>query len=156
MTTSGRDDIQLDPPLARHSEFAPAVEDRSYIIFVAGALVMALRGHGWGQLQGWAGLFVAGMAIRLIPRFAGRKPIPARINIGIFLLLFGGAAGRTLAQSLLSGSALETAVLVSPVPAALGTLGVAAILAVTLSLRRKKRAPWGFLAWAGAISWAAM
>ncbi|HEY4668233.1 MAG TPA: hypothetical protein VIH05_00505 [Tepidiformaceae bacterium] len=183
MTTPGSDDIQLDPPLARHSEFAPAVEDRSYIIFVGGALVMALGGgfllsvllpltlsgtldwpgrsifllqaHGWAQLQGWAGLFVAGMAIRLIPRFAGRKPIPARINIGIFLLLFGGAAGRTLAQSLLSGSALETAVLVSSVPAALGTLGVAAILAVTLSLGRKKREPWRFLAWAGAIWWAA-
>ncbi|KAA0224226.1 hypothetical protein EDM76_13210, partial [bacterium] len=97
-------DFQIEPPVARHADVVPAVEDRSYIVFVLGALVMALLGgfllsvvislslsgtiswgeerlpqmtqaHGWAQLQGWAGLFVAGMALRLMPRFAGRPPI---------------------------------------------------------------------------------
>jgi len=179
----GRDDIQLEPPLSRHPEFSPAVEDRSHLLFIAGALVMALGGgfllsmllplaasgtldwpgrvplllqaHGWGQLQGWAGLFVAGMAIRLMPRFAGRKPIPARVNLTIFALLFAGAAGRTLTQSLLSGRALELGVLVTSVVAALGAVGVTAVLAVTLLLGRKKREPWRYLAWAGAGWWTA-
>lgn len=183
MTTPGRDDIQLEPPVARHPEFAPAVEDRSYIIFVAGALVVALAGgfllsvllpltlsgvldwpgrsvflvqaHGWAQLQGWAGLFVAGMAIRLIPRFAGRKPIPARINVAIFVLLFSAVVTRTLAQSFLSGRTLEVTLLAASVVAAVGAIGVAAVLAVTLSLGRKKQEPWRYFAWAGAVWWVA-
>src|SRR5690606_14454323 len=99
---SHHDDIQLEPPTGRSPEVQPAVEDRSYIGYIASALVIALaagfllaivapltstgtlpwderlpqliQAHAWAQLQGWAGLFVAGMAMRLIPRFAGRPP----------------------------------------------------------------------------------
>ncbi len=86
------DDIALEPPLSRNAGVTPAVEDRSYLGFIAAALGAALGGgflmavwlplaatgtvagqdrvpwliqaHGWVQVQGWAGLFVAGMAVR--------------------------------------------------------------------------------------------
>lgn len=181
---AGRDDdIQLEPPLAKTPEVKPAVEDRSYIAFIAGALVMALgagfllsvllplaatntfgpadrishltQAHGWAQLQGWAGLFVAGMAIRIIPRFAGRKPLAARINLPIFVLLFAGVAARTLAQSFLSGRSLELTMLGASIVGAVGTIAVAAVLVLTLARGRKKREPWYFFAWAGAAWWVA-
>ena len=92
-------DIPIEPPVVKDRTIVPATEDRSYLGFIALALASALLGgfvfgawiplastgtvggadrvpwliqaHGWVQLQGWAGLFVAGMAVRLIPRFAG-------------------------------------------------------------------------------------
>ena len=87
MNRPGRtNEILLEPPLARHTDVVPAVEDRSYLLFIGGAMAMAvfagfalavvaslsassvlleerlpwlIQAHGWAQLQGWAGLFVA-------------------------------------------------------------------------------------------------
>lgn len=176
------EDLQLEPPLARHADVQPAVEDRSYVIFFAGALVMALGGgfllavivslllsgaidfpqdgtrltqaHGWAQLQGWAGLFVAGMALRLLPRFAGRKPISARINLAVFALLFGGVVARTAAQSSGDGAGAGAVILVANVLFGAGALVVAGALAVTLALGRKRPEAWRYLAWAGGAWWA--
>ena len=118
-------DIPLDAPLMRHPDVVPAVEDRSYVVFIAGALALAIGGgfalailvslaesgvlletrvpwliqaHGWAQLEGWAGLFVAGMGFRLLPRFAGRRPLPRRVNFAVFALLLSGVVVRTVAQ----------------------------------------------------------
>ncbi|GAB4323537.1 MAG: hypothetical protein Kow0010_04920 [Dehalococcoidia bacterium] len=176
------DDIQLEPPLARHADTQPAVEDRSYIVFFAGALVMALGGgfllavlvslvlsgtidfpqdgtrltqaHGWAQLQGWAGLFVAGMALRLMPRFAGRKPLPARLNVAVFVLLFSGAAVRAAAQSSGDERTAGTFILAASLLFAAGAATVAAALAVTFVLGRKRDEAWRYFAWAGAGWWA--
>jgi len=183
MPAHGKDDIQLEAPLVRHADVRPAVEDRSYIVFFAGAIFMALGGgfllalilslllagriewpqdslrltqaHGWAQLQGWAGLFIAGMAIRLIPRFAGRPPIAARINVAIFLLLFAGIAGRTAVQAFAAGEAAGTALLLFNVIGALGTFAVAGVLAVTLARGRRKPEGWYAFAWAGTAWWVA-
>lgn len=176
------DDVQLEPPLARHPDMQPAVEDRSYVIFFAGALVLALGGgfllaiivslvlsgtvdfpqdgtrltqaHGWAQLQGWAGLFVAGMALRLMPRFAGRKPIPAWLNVTVFALLFSGAAIRAAAQSSGDGSGAGAFILGGSLLFAAGATTVAAALAVTFVLGRKRAEAWRYFAWAGAAWWA--
>ncbi|MCK9517748.1 MAG: hypothetical protein M0R74_01795 [Dehalococcoidia bacterium] len=176
-------DIQLEPPTARHADVTPAVEDRSYIGYVASALVIALaagfllavivpltatgtlpwderlpqlvQAHGWAQLQGWAGLFVAGMAMRLIPRFAGRPPIPVRVTLPVLVLLVVGVVWRTIAQSFFTGTLGEVSLVVSGVIAAGGTLSVSAVLAVTLAKGRKRREPWRYFAWAGTAWWAA-
>lgn len=179
----GRDDIQLDPPVARHADVVPAVEDRSYLIYIAGALLTALtasfllaillplaaagtlpwaervprltQAHGWAQLQGWAGLFVAGMALRLIPRFAGRQPLPVRVTLPISLALFLGTAGRTAVQSFLDGGPGEIGFAVTGCATAVGMLGVGGGLLLTLSRGRKRREPWRYFATAGACWWLA-
>lgn len=177
-------DIQLEPPVARHADVVPTVEDRSYIVFVLGALVMALAGgfllavllslsssgtlgwgeervprltqaHGWAQLQGWAGLFVAGMALRLMPRFAGRPPIRRNVTVPVFALLFAAAAGRAIAQSLPSSAAADVLFTVSCLAGVAGTATVAAAVGYTLARGRKRPEPWRYFAWAGAAWWLA-
>jgi hypothetical protein len=176
------EDIQLEPPIARHRDVTPAVEDRTYIGYVASALVIALaagfllavvvpltmtgampgdkrlpqliQAHGWAQLQGWAGLFVAGMAMRLIPRFAGRQPIPGRVTMPILVLLVSGVVLRTLAQPFFGGGFGDISLVVAAVLSTVGSLGVSAVLAVTLAKGRKRRESWRYFAWAGAAWWA--
>ena len=176
-------DIQLPPPLVKSAETVPAVEDRSYLGYMAAALFMALAGgfllavvlplsaagalpwearvpqltqaHGWAQLQGFAGLFVAGMAMRMVPRFAGRKPIARRVTLPLLALIGGGVALRTLAQAALSGAAAEALLVAAAGLGAAGTLGTAAVLAGTLARGRRKREPWRYFAWAGTAWWAA-
>ncbi len=93
-------------------------DDTTYVWYVAAALVIELLGgpaigvliylarsgvlpgrlpelvqaHGWLQLQGWAGLFVAGMAQRLVPRLAGRPPV-RKPALPLLALLVLGHAG---------------------------------------------------------------
>lgn len=177
------DDIQLEPPTVRSPEVQPAVEDRSYIGYIASALVIALaagfllaivapltstgtlpwderlpqliQAHAWAQLHGWAGLFVAGMAMRLIPRFAGRPPIPVRVTLPILVLLVVAVVLRTIAQSFFTGTLAEVSLVIAGQVGAGGTLAVAAVLAVTLAKGRKRVEPWRYFAWAGAAWWAA-
>ncbi|NUQ55308.1 MAG: NnrS family protein [Dehalococcoidia bacterium] len=181
-------DFQIEPPVARHADVVPAVEDRSYIVFVLGALVMALLGgfllsvvislslsgtiswgeerlpqmtqaHGWAQLQGWAGLFVAGMALRLMPRFAGRPPIRTNVTLPVFVLLFFAAAGRAVAQSSPAGTAAETLLLLAGLAGSAGCAAVGIAVGYTLARGRKRPEPWRYFAWAGAawwLVWAAM
>lgn len=177
-------DIQLEPPVARHADVVPAVEDRSYVIFVLGALVMALAGgfllavvvslsssgafgwgeerlpqmtqaHGWAQLQGWAGLFVAGMALRLMPRFAGRQPIRRNVTVPVFVLLFAAAAGRAVAQSLPSSGAADALFFAAGMSGAAGAIAVGITVGYTLARGRKRPEPWRYFAWAGSAWWLA-
>jgi hypothetical protein len=177
------DDIQLEPPVAKHADVTPAVEDRSYIWYIGSALFMAIAGgfvlatllplietgtipgvervprliqaHGWAQLQGWAGLFVAGMAVRLIPRFAGRRPIQRSITVPILVLLLASVIVRTVAEPFLSGAFGEAVVIAAGASGAAGMAGVAAVLLVTLARGRRRGETWEMLAWFGAAWWAA-
>lgn len=181
--TFGDDDIQLEPPLVRSPEVAPAVEDRSYLFYVAAALVMALGGgfllavvlplsatgilrweervpwliqaHGWAQLQGWAGLFLAGMAMRLMPRFAGRPPISKKVTLPLLGLLVASIATRTVVQPFVKGEAGDFLLVSAAVAGGIGTAGVAGVVAVTLAQGRKRPEPWRDFARAGAAWWAA-
>ncbi|MEP7215647.1 MAG: hypothetical protein ABI782_05290 [Anaerolineaceae bacterium] len=175
-------DILLEMPLAKHSDVVPAVEDRWYLLFIGGALLMAVGGgfvlavllslaeagslgledrvpwliqaHGWAQVQGWAGLFVAGMGLRLLPRFAGRKPIARGLAVPVFALLFSGVVLRTFSQSHRPGGATDGLFLAGEVLAAGGVAGVAGLVGWTLIRGRQVAEPWRWFAFAGASWWA--
>ena len=110
-----------------------------------------IQAHGWLQLQGWAGLFVAGMAQRLVPRLAGRAPAAAA-NLPLFLLLLAGAVLRPIGQ-VVGGSAGGAIVLVASLSAAIGSLGLSVVLASVLLRARSPRAGWLLFAWAGCAWW---
>jgi hypothetical protein len=176
-------DIPLEPPVVRRRDIVPAKEDRSYLGFIATALASALLGgflfgtwiplastgtvggadrvpwmiqaHGWVQLQGWAGMFVAGMAVRLIPRFAGRKPVPRTVTLPLLAVLAVPVALRIAGQPWAKGDAAGTVAVLIAVLTAAGTIGVSAVLTVTLAKGRKGREPWRYFAWAGTAWWAA-
>lgn len=175
------DDIALEPPLSRNAGVTPAVEDRSYLGFIAAALGAALGGgflmavwlplaatgtvagqdrvpwliqaHGWVQVQGWAGLFVAGMAVRLIPRFAGRPPVRRNVTMPLLVLLGVPVALRMTLQPWADGALAEATALTIGGLSAMGAAGVAAILTWTLARGRKAREPWRYFAWAGTAWW---
>ncbi len=178
---AGPNDIALPPPVSRNPDVAPAVEDRSYLGFIAAALAAALAGgfllaawlplaatgnapgqdrvpwliqaHGWIQVQGWAGLFVAGMAIRLVPRFAGRPPIGRKVTIPLLIVLAVPVALRMALQPWASGGVAQLVAWTVGVSSAVGAAWVAGILALTLARGRKPREPWRYFAWAGAAWW---
>lgn len=176
-------ELLLEPPIVRHAELTPAPEDRVYLLFVAGAFVTALGGgfvlgvltafgetgvgglgahvpwliqaHGWAQLQGWAGLFVAGMGLRLLPRFSGRRPLPGPVTAGIFVLLAGGMALRVAGQGVGPGGASEALLLAGCITAAVGALAFAVTIASVLRRARHRTEPWFAFATAGVCWWVA-
>lgn len=178
------DEIALEPPLSRNAGVTPAVEDRSYLGFIAAALAAALGGgflmavwmplaatgavggqgrvpwliqaHGWVQVQGWAGLFVAGMAVRLMPRFAGRPPVGRNVTLPLLAALGLPVALRMTLQPWATGTLAEATAAAIGVLSAVGAAGVAAILAWTLGKGRKARDPWRYFAWAGTAWWAVL
>lgn len=178
---ASREDIPLAPPISGNRDVTPAVEDRSYLWFIAAALASALAGgfllavwlplaatglapgqdrvpwltqaHGWVQLQGWAGLFVAGMAVRLMPRFAGKQPVRPRVTIPLLLVLAVPVALRLTIQPWASGTLAEVTAAVAGTLSALGATAVAGVLAKTLWKGRKTRDPWRHFAWAGTAWW---
>lgn len=179
--TPGSSDIQLQAPTVRSAETVPAVEDRSYLAFILSAFAIAIGGgfliaillplaesgsipgaervarliqaHGWAQLQGWAGLFVAGMALRLLPRFAGRKPLKRRMNLAVLSLLVPAVILRAVAEPFADGTPGDVLMMVAAVVGAAGTLAVGGTVIVTLQRGRKKQDPWRYFALAGATCW---
>ncbi len=175
-------DIPLEPPLVSSPTVVRAKEDQSYLGYIAGALAAALLGgfifaiwvplastgaigggdrvpwmtqaHGWVMLQGWSGLFVAGMAIRLIPRFAGRKPIGRTVTVPLLVVLVFPIVLRIAFQTWASGSRADALAAAIGLSSAAGQLGVATVLGYTLTKGRKPRDPWRYFAWAGTAWWA--
>lgn len=178
---ANREEIAIEPPLSRNADVTPAVEDRSYLGFIAAALVAALGGgflmavwlplaatatvggqdrvpwliqaHGWVQVQGWAGLFVAGMAVRLMPRFAGRPPVGRKVTLPLLIALALPVALRMTLQPWATGTLAEATAATIGVLSAVGAAGVTAILAWTLAKGRKPHDPWRYFAWAGTAWW---
>jgi hypothetical protein len=105
----------------RSASWSPAVpaEDRAFLRFMAASLGVALgaglvlavttsprlnqarlvQAHGWGQLQGWLGIFVAGMSLRLVPRLSGRRPLPRPLTLAVLSLPTAEVIGRVIAQT---------------------------------------------------------
>ena len=154
-----------------------AGDDSTYVWYVATALMVELVGgpaigalmylarsgllpshlpelvqaHGSLQLLGWAGLFVAGMAQRLVPRLAGRPPVRTAA-LPLLVLLAGGAVLRAVGQAV--GTAPGgTVALAGSLLSAAGMIGVAVVLAASLHHRRSPMAGWVVLAWSGCAWW---
>jgi len=154
-----------------------ATDDTTYVWYVATALIVELIGgpaigvlmylarsgmlsshlpelvqaHGSLQLLGWAGLFVAGMAQRLVPRLAGRPPVRAAA-LPLLVLLAGGAVLRAVGQGMGNVPGGPVALAGSLISAA-GMIGVAVVLAASLLRRRSPMAGWVILAWSGCAWW---
>jgi hypothetical protein len=154
-----------------------AGDDSTYVWYVATALMVELVGgpaigvlmylarsgllpshlpelvqaHGSLQLLGWAGLFVAGMAQRLVPRLAGRPPVRTAA-LPLLVLLAGGAVLRAVGQAV--GTAPGgTVALAGSLLSAAGIIGVAVVLAASLRKRHSPMAGWVVLAWSGCAWW---
>jgi hypothetical protein len=174
-------DIPLEPPMVRAPSIVPAAEDRSYLGYMAVALASALVGgfalaiwmplaatdvvpgvertpwlvqaHGWLQLAGWAGLFVAGMAIRIVPRFVGRRPIPKRVTVPLLVLLAAPLVVRLAVLPWADGTTARAAAQATGWLGAAGCLGVGLVLAVTLWRGRRGTEAWRAFIIAGTLWW---
>ncbi len=104
--------------------------------------------HGHLQAIGFVGLFIVGVAYRMLPAFAGRPlPHPALV-VPSFWLLALGVVGRAAGQPV-SGSPWGAAVFVASAWAELAGVGrcAATVLGVAVPAVRSGRAPyWPFLA----------
>ena len=149
-----------DPPKERVAGLAPPPDDRVYLAYIASALISALAGgfllavwmplaatdtvgpayrvpwmiqaHGWIQLQGWAGLFVAGMGIRLLPRFAGRRPVQPGTTVPLLIILIIPVVLRLVIQPWAEDGLAKWGAVAIGVLSAAGQLGVAAVLLYNL------------------------
>ncbi len=176
-------DIPLEPPLVRAPAVAPAAEDRTYLAYIGAALASALLGgfalavwlplaatdvvpgiertawlvqaHGWLQVQGWAGLFVAGMALRLVPRFVGRRPLPRTVTLPLLAVLIVPLGLRLAVLPWATGWAASAAAVATGVLSGAGCLGVGAALAVTLARGRRSEDAWRAFLVAGTAWWLA-
>lgn len=110
-----------------------------------------IQAHGWTQLLGWSGLFVAGFSLRLLPRFAGRPEKSARISLALLGILVAGILLR-LVGSMIGGS-IQSLAAVGEIVTAAGILGVTLRQVAILKSNRNVGAPWALLAWIGAAWW---
>ncbi len=137
-----------------------AREDRAFPWYIGGALAAAVLGgfalaivlplaaalgwewgvrwralaqaHGHLQVVGWLGLFIAGMAFRLAPRFAGRPLRFAGVTPVALALLAAGVVARALAQPALDLLGMRALLLCGAAAELAGALLVASALAATL------------------------
>lgn len=142
--------VPMRPPVARDDRSFPWYVGAALGIAVLGGFVLALllplaavlqwdwgvrwralaQAHGHLQIGGWLGLFIAGMALRLAPRFAGRPLALARLTPLALALLIAGLLGRAVAQPLLDVPGMRALLLAGAV-AELAGCGI-----VTLALLR--------------------
>jgi len=92
-----------------------------------------VQAHGHLQTLGWLGLFLIGMADRLIPRFAGRPLRFARVTPVALVLLLAGLLGRTAAQPWLDRPGLHEVLVVSAFAELLGAVLFAGAVLLTLA-----------------------
>lgn len=163
-----------------------AREDQSFPWFIGAALVTALAGgfllalllplaaaltwdwgtrwralaqaHGHLQTVGWLGLFIAGMAFRLTPRFAGRPLRFAAVTTPTLVLLVIALAGRAIAQPLLDATGMRALLVGSAVAEVAASLLLAGALIATLApvLRTVAAAPLFILGVLGILTQAVL
>jgi uncharacterized protein involved in response to NO len=104
-----------------------------------------VQSHGHLQIAGWLGLFIAGMALRLAPRFAGQPlRFPTITAPAVALLLFG-VLGRAISQPWLQDPAVRGFLVVSVIAELVGTFLIALSLIATLAPAARKLPPAPFL-----------
>jgi hypothetical protein len=99
-------------------------------------------------------VFVAGMAIRIVPRFVGRRPVPARVTVPLLGLLALPLVVRMVVPWLGSDTAGVAARATGWLTAA-GCLAVGGVLGLTLWRGRRGNEAWRWFIEAGAAWWVA-
>jgi hypothetical protein len=123
---------------------------RSGIAFADRQLLLT-QAHGWTQLVGWSGLFVAGFSLRLLPRFAGTPERATPWSMALLGALVVGVLFRLVGEVL--GGSAEGLAPAGEVLAAAGIGGVAVRQIAVLRSNRNPGSPWALLAWIGAGWW---
>lgn len=113
------------------------------------ALVQA---HGAAQLEGFAGLFVIGMGLRLAPRFSGVSQPPHRVSFVVYGLVVGGLAIRVLAGVFTSGASDGLLRLAGVLTAAGHVAFAATLLAILWGGKRHSTGSWWWLMLFGAVA----
>ncbi|HLB22911.1 MAG TPA: NnrS family protein, partial [Dehalococcoidia bacterium] len=151
-------------PARRHGESAPY----RWFLLTALALTLgggitsgtaaAMTGGGWGDLQGEAwlalvqthghlqmfgflGLFIAGMALHILPRFKGQAPPPARLAFATYGLLTAGLLMRVLTQPHAEG-VLRPVFAASGFVQLAGAIAFGATVATILARAGERREPF--------------
>jgi hypothetical protein len=122
---------------------------------VDGARLNALvRAHGQIQLLGFAGLFVMGMASRLMPRFSGRRLALDRIVPAIPVLVASGLLLRAVGDTFASGVVRDVSAIAGAALVAGGSLIFATLVCGTLVGRgsRAEATGWFFVLGAAALA----
>ncbi len=89
-----------------------------------------IHAHGQVQILGFAGLYIMGMSLRLLPRFSGSQVAYPALLSGIAIVIAGSLVLRAIVQPFLTGEANHAAAIIS----AVGILAAAtAYMAVVLS-----------------------
>lgn len=168
-------DVSPRPP-AHHAE-AP------YQLFLAAALSLALMGgfmlaillpiagalkwdwgarwqelvqaHGQLQVLGFAGLFISGMAVRMMPRFSGRPLAYPLVARGVVLLIGGGVALRALSPLVSADAVHGTLWIVAAALLLGGSVSFAAVILRTLLHPASKAEATGWFFVLGAVALAA-
>lgn len=78
--------------------------------------------HGHVQVVGFAGLFVVGMALHLLPRFSGRFLVAPTLVAPTFVLLTGGVLLRLIGQPLAAHPPFATFLALGAIAEALGAV----------------------------------
>lgn len=113
--------------------------------------------HGHLQVMGWAGLFITGMAFRLVPRFAGRPLRFPAATLPTLILLLVGLLGRTVAQPWLAAPGMRGLLALGAAAELAGAILFAGVMAGTLApaARTLAAAPLLLLGAAGMVIQAA-
>lgn len=167
-------------PVHRHAPPPPPPYEAPYRAFITASLVLGIGGGfaigiavalagalewGWGtdtialsqahgqlQLTGFSGLFIAGMAMRLMPRFSGR-PLAFRALVWPHLwLMAASVALRAVAQPLDPSATRETMLAVSALLFVAGAGAFCAIIWGTLAHRSSRASATGYFFCFGAAS----
>lgn len=107
--------------------------------------------HGHVMVVGWAGFFVIGMGVRLLPRFSSTPLQLPHLPTAAFVLLLLALSLRAVAQPLADAAGVRTLL---PLSGALETAGAACFAASAIAtLRRplRERRVWAWFLAAGAL-----
>jgi hypothetical protein len=95
------------------------------------------------------------MGFRLLPRFAGRRPLPRALNVAVFALLFSATVLRAVAQPLAGDPPSDAVLRTSEILWGAGATAFGAIVLFTLLRGRGGTNPWRVFAFAGGLWWLA-
>lgn len=112
------------------------------------------QAHGQLQLLGFAGLFIAGMAFRLMPRFSGR-PLAYPLAVRSVVVLIGGGVGLRSSAPLFDSDVFHGTLLISGAVMLFGgSIAFAAVVMRTLLHPESKAEAtgWFFVLGAGALA----